>query len=69
MMGHVLVSLVCLFVVSVSLPVNEEQALQDIFRAAQIPLATGDPCEIGVVHLVRFVLFPRLHPWGMALPG
>ena len=46
MMGHVLVSLVCLFVVSVSLPVNEEQALQDIFRAAQIPLATGDPCEI-----------------------
>ena len=46
MMGHVLVSLVCLFVVSVSLPANEEQALQDIFRAAQIPLATGDPCEI-----------------------
>ena len=46
MMGHVFVSLVCLFVVSVSLPVNEEQALRDIFRAAQIPLATGDPCEI-----------------------
>ena len=46
MMGHVFVSLVCLFVVSVSLPVNEEKALQDIFRAAQIPLATGDPCEI-----------------------
>ena len=46
MMGHVFVSLVCLFVVSVSLPVPEEETLQDIFRAAQIPLATGDPCEI-----------------------
>ena len=46
MLGHVFLSLVCRFVVSVSLPVNEEQTLQDIFRAAQIPLATGDPCEI-----------------------